>query len=70
MKRYVLRAVAVLAAAAALAVIPACGGGGGGSSGKAKVAIVTNCLGGLIPGDLRPVVVATATARCADRLAS
>jgi CubicO group peptidase (beta-lactamase class C family) len=30
------------------------------------VAIVTNCFGGLIPGDLRPVAVATATARCAD----
>jgi CubicO group peptidase (beta-lactamase class C family) len=34
------------------------------------VAIVTNCFGGWIPGDLRPVVVATATARCADRRAS
>lgn len=30
------------------------------------VAIVTNCFGGRIPGDLRPVAVATATARCAD----
>jgi CubicO group peptidase (beta-lactamase class C family) len=34
------------------------------------VAIVTNCFGGWIPGDLRPVVVATAAARCADRRAS
>ena len=31
------------------------------------VAIVTNCFGGRIPGDLRPVAVATATAECADR---
>ena len=31
------------------------------------VAIVTNCFGGRIPGDLRPVAVATASARCADR---
>jgi CubicO group peptidase (beta-lactamase class C family) len=31
------------------------------------VAIVTNCFGGRVPGDLRPVAVATATARCADR---
>ncbi len=31
------------------------------------VAIVTNCLGGVIPGDLRPVALATATSRCADR---
>ena len=31
------------------------------------VAIVTNCFGGRIPGDLRPVAVATATARCADQ---
>jgi CubicO group peptidase (beta-lactamase class C family) len=34
------------------------------------VAIVTNCFGGRIPGDLRPVAVATATSRCADRRAS
>ncbi len=33
------------------------------------VAIVTNCFGGRIPGDLRPVAVATATARCAERRA-
>ncbi len=33
------------------------------------VAIVTNCFGGRIPGDLRPVAVATASARCADRRA-
>jgi len=33
------------------------------------VAIVTNCFGGRIPGDLRPVAVATATAHCADRRA-
>lgn len=31
------------------------------------VAIVTNCFGGIIPGDVRPVAVATATASCADR---
>ncbi|MGD8318124.1 MAG: serine hydrolase domain-containing protein [Myxococcales bacterium] len=31
------------------------------------VAVVTNCFGGRIPGDLRPVAVATATSRCADR---
>lgn len=31
------------------------------------VAIVTNCFGGRIPGDLRPVAVATATAHCAGR---
>ncbi len=31
------------------------------------VAIVTNCFGGRIPGDLRPVAIATATSRCADR---
>ena len=31
------------------------------------VAIVTNCFGGRIPGDFRPVAVATATAHCADR---
>lgn len=31
------------------------------------VAIVTNCFGGRIPGDLRPVAVATAAAQCADR---
>ena len=31
------------------------------------VGIVTNCFGGRIPGDLRPVAVATATARCAER---
>lgn len=31
------------------------------------VAIVTNCFGGRIPGDLRPVAVATATSRCADQ---
>jgi CubicO group peptidase (beta-lactamase class C family) len=31
------------------------------------VAIVTNCFGGRIPGDLRPVAVATVTTRCADR---
>jgi len=30
------------------------------------VAIVTNCFGGRIPGDLRPVAIATATSRCAD----
>jgi CubicO group peptidase (beta-lactamase class C family) len=30
------------------------------------VAIVTNCFGGIIPGDLRPVAVATTTARCAE----
>lgn len=47
--------------------------GFGGSGGWADperelgVAIVTNCFGGMIPGDLRPVAVATATARCADR---
>lgn len=34
------------------------------------VGIVTNCFNGRIPGDLRPVVVATATARCADRRSS
>jgi CubicO group peptidase (beta-lactamase class C family) len=34
------------------------------------VAIVTNCFGGRIPGDLRPVAVATATSRCADRRTS
>lgn len=31
------------------------------------VAVVTNCFGGRIPGDLRPVAVATAASRCADR---
>jgi CubicO group peptidase (beta-lactamase class C family) len=47
--------------------------GFGGSGGWADperelgVAIVTNCFGGMIPGDLRPVAMATATARCADR---
>ncbi len=50
--------------------------GFGGSGGWADperelgVAIVTNCFGGTIPGDLRPVAVATATARCAERRAS
>jgi CubicO group peptidase (beta-lactamase class C family) len=34
------------------------------------VAIVTNCFGGRVPGDLRPVAVATASSRCADRRAS
>lgn len=34
------------------------------------VGIVTNCFGGIVPGDLRPVVVATATARCVERLAA
>jgi CubicO group peptidase (beta-lactamase class C family) len=34
------------------------------------VAVVTNCFGGWIPGDLRPVAVATITARCADRRSS
>lgn len=47
--------------------------GAGGSGAWADperelgVAIVTNCFGGRIPGDLRPVAVATATSRCADR---
>ena len=47
--------------------------GAGGSGAWADperelgVAVVTNCLGGLIPGDLRPVALATATSRCADR---
>ena len=31
------------------------------------VAIVTNCFGGRVPGDLRPVAVATASSRCADQ---
>ena len=30
------------------------------------VGVVTNCFGARIPGDLRPVAVATATAHCAD----
>jgi CubicO group peptidase (beta-lactamase class C family) len=34
------------------------------------VAIVTNCFGGRVPGDLRPVAVATTSSRCADRRAS
>jgi len=34
------------------------------------VAIVTNCLGGRIPGDLRPVALATSTARCVERRSS
>ncbi|MBW2720437.1 MAG: serine hydrolase [Deltaproteobacteria bacterium] len=34
------------------------------------VAIVTNFFGGRVPGDLRPVVVATASSRCADRRSS
>ena len=33
------------------------------------VGIVTNCFAGMIPADLRPVVVATATSRCADNRA-
>jgi CubicO group peptidase (beta-lactamase class C family) len=47
--------------------------GAGGSGAWADperelgVAIVTNCFGGRIPGDLRPVAVATASSRCADR---
>jgi CubicO group peptidase (beta-lactamase class C family) len=47
--------------------------GAGGSGAWADperelgVAIVSNCIGGIIPGDLRPVAVATTTARCADR---
>jgi len=47
--------------------------GAGGSGAWADperelgVAIVTNCFGGTIPGDLRPVAVATASSRCADR---
>jgi CubicO group peptidase (beta-lactamase class C family) len=46
--------------------------GAGGSGAWADperelgVAIVTNCFGGRIPGDLRPVAVATASSRCAD----
>lgn len=46
--------------------------GAGGSGAWADperelgVAIVTNCFGGRIPGDLRPVALATATSRCAD----
>lgn len=50
--------------------------GAGGSGAWADperelgVAIVTNCFGGLIPGDLRPVAVATATSRCVERLAA
>ena len=47
--------------------------GAGGSGAWADperelgVAIVTNCIGGVIPGDLRPVAVATVSSRCADR---
>ena len=50
--------------------------GEGGYGGWAEperelgVAIVSNCFGGVIPGDLRPVAVATASARCADHRSS